>query len=218
MSKLRPILPLASLLICASFGHATTLTSYTDRTAFNAATGPVATETFNSFISEISFHTSALNVGPFTISMSAGASTDTGRNKIDIPPLEFSAFNVDGSNVANVLLYSGDSLFLTFDSPLTAFGADFAALNDDLIRTSIWVGMETLTPSTTVGNVSRFFGFTSDTPFNMVEFRHAGTNDGFAIDNVSYGTSDRVPDSGSTLALLGVVLGGGFFARALRRK
>lgn len=197
----------AAILTGTSIGHSATLATYTDRTAFTAAAGgSVSTETFNSFVSETPFHTSALDVGPFTISMSAGVSTSSDRNRIDLPPHAFAVFNVDGTAIANALTGAGQSLYLVFDSPITAFGADFADFNDQILRTNIVVGSDTLATSVTPASGVRFFGFTSDTPFTTVEFRGVN-NDGYGIDNVAFSSNagGRVPEGGSTLVLLGLV-------------
>ncbi len=184
------------------------VTVYTDRTSFNTAVGPIVLENFNSFASETPFHTTALDVGDFTLSMTGSPNTGARRNKIDLPPYEWSVSDIDGTNVVNVLTILGDSLFITFDSPITAFGADFAAFNDGHLRTTIVVSTEVLNPPATAGNDVRLFGFTSDTPFTVVEAR-AVDNDGYAIDNVSYSV---VPEP-AMICLLGL---GGLLLR--RRK
>ena len=196
----------------AGSANAAIISTFTDRTVFDAVTS-TSLETFDSIVSEVPFHTVPLDVGPFTLSMTGSPSTDPDRNKIDIPPAEFGVFDVDGTNIANVLTFNGDSLFLTFDTAITAFGLDLAAFNDDILRTEVVVGPDTLTPAITVGNQVRFFGFTSDTAFTSVEFRGVD-NDGYGIDNVAFG-SVAVPEPG-VLAMLGVGLFGLGFLR--RRK
>lgn len=198
----------------AGSANAAIISTFTDRTAFDAVT-TTSLETFNSIVSEVPFHTTPLDVGPFTLSMTGSPNTNPARNKIDIPPAEFGVFDVDGTNIANVLTFNGDSLFLTFDTAITAFGLDLADFNDGGLRTQIVVGLDTLTPAVTGGSAVRFFGFTSDTAFTSVEFRSV-INDGYGFDNVAFGGgSVAVPEPG-VLAMLGIGLVGLGFLR--RRK
>jgi hypothetical protein len=175
------------------------VSTFTSRALWQAATGATSLETFNSFAVDTPFHTVPVDVGPFTISMSPGAISSSW-NFIDVPPPAFSDFNVDGSNVANIGLEDLDSAYLTFDTPITAFGADFAAWNDNVLRSNMIVGADVIAPPTTIGNQVRFFGITSTTPFTTVEFRGTIESDGFSIDNVEF---TAVPEP-STIALVGL--------------
>ncbi len=183
--------------------------TYTTRASFDAAAGPTALETFNTIPTETRFHTVPLDVGDFTLSMIGNVNTR--RNYIDLVPHQFSQFNIDGSANANVFTDSGESLFLTFDVPIKAFGSDLGNLNDDLIRTHIVADGNVLVPPLADGDTPRFFGLVSDTEFMTVEFRGV-RNDGFSIDNVSY---SRIPEPCS-IALLGIGFTGMLFV-SLRR-
>lgn len=167
---------------------------YDNEAVWLSAMQSVTLEDFNGQTDGAPYHTVPLDIGPFTISMNGG-STSSGRNQIDAVPHQFSVFDVDGTTNANVLLVSGVSLFLTFDSPISGFAADLASFNDDEARTAVQVASGVTTPA--VGGVSevRFFGVTSDTPFTTVEFRSLGPNDGFSIDNVRFGNSVPEPTS-----------------------
>ncbi|MGI9309299.1 MAG: VPLPA-CTERM sorting domain-containing protein, partial [Gammaproteobacteria bacterium] len=131
-----------------------------------------------------------------------------GRNQIDAPPPQYSEFNVDGTTIANVLTSYGSSLFVTFDSSITAFGVDLASFNDGLIRTEIVINGVVTTPVVQGAFDVRFFGFISSDGFTTVEFRGI-ENDGFGMDNVLYGSGTAVPIPaavwlfGSALAGLG---------------
>ena len=162
---------------------------FTDRASFDAAVGPTHAEDFNAFTEDLAFHTTPVDVGPFTLSMTGSPLTDGTRNKIDALPLEESIFNVDNSAVAQALTTDGTTFVIKFDVPITAFGADFAALNEDIDRTRIIVGADTLAPPVTGGNTVGFFGFRADSPFTTLEFVTSSLvrpGDGYSLDNVAF--------------------------------
>ena len=218
MSTTRSVATVIALLIAlAGQAQAATITEFTSRAAFDLAVGPTTTEDFNSFVVETPFHTIPLDVGDFTLSMTGTPVTTSGRNRIDLPPPLFSVFDVDGTNIANVLTTSDDSFFITFDVPTTAFGADFASWNDGFLRTDVVVdGIDVLTPPVGGGSTVRFYGFSSDTPFTTVRFRGLD-NDGYGIDNVSYLVTSAIPEP-STLALLGIAVGALTWRRSRRKR
>ena len=162
---------------------------FTERAVFDAAVGPTRAEDFNAFDSDTPFYTSPLDVGPFTLSMTGNPLTDGTRNKIDAVPLEDPVINVDNSTVALALTTDGTTFLITFKDPITAFGADFAALNEDVDRTVIKVGADTLEPPVTAGNIVRFFGFRTDSPVTTLEFVTFSLDrplDGYSLDNVAF--------------------------------
>ena len=162
---------------------------FTDRASFDLAIGPTLVEDFNSFELDTPFHTNAVDVGPFSLSMTGNLLTDDSRNKIDVPPLEETIIDVDGTTVALAMTTAGTTFVITFDIPITAFGADFAALNEDVDRTRIVVGAEEIAPPTTAGNTVGFFGFQTDTPFTTLEFVTSSLTrplDGYSLDNVAF--------------------------------
>ena len=186
--------------------NAATITTITDhRGAFTlAAGGLLATENFNGFTSDSQFRTKTVDVGAFSLSKT-GNFGFSNRNKIDAPPLTIPSFNVDGTTIVNVTIGGPVIVTFTFDSPITAFGADFAGLNSDFLRTKIIVGgTNTLVPYSTVGPVVRFFGFVSYMPFQTVQFQtNTGLNNGFGIDNVAFAPPVPTP---SALMLFGTGL------------
>lgn len=162
---------------------------FTDRALFDAAVGPTLVEDFNTFSTDIPFHTTPFDVGPLTLSMTGSPLTDGTRNKIDALPLEDPIINVDNTTVALALTTDGTTFLITFEIPITAFGADFAALNEDVDRTRIIVGSDILAPPVTVGNTVRFFGFRADSPFTTLEFVTSSLTrplDGYSLDNVAF--------------------------------
>jgi MoxR-like ATPase len=119
-------------------------TTFTDRSAFQAELGSFTVETFNSFAVETPFHSSPLATpSGLTLSMSAGVSTAPIRNKIDLPPVAFGEFDVNGTALANVFTRAGESLFLSFAAPMFGVGFDLGAFNDDDLRTQV-IGQEKL--------------------------------------------------------------------------
>jgi hypothetical protein len=198
MMKLNHLAVLAALLAGASTGANAALTVYTDRAAFQAAlTGGFATENFNTVVGETSFQAAPLVLGALTL-QGAGAN-QLNRNFIDQPPALFPQFNVDGTAFAHLLVNTaggGSNVTLGFASSVFGFGADFAGLQDDQIRTELTVGGEVVTPSVTVGDTGRFLGFLSDTAFSTVNFRHVGNSigDGFGMDNVVFGGVAALPE------------------------
>ncbi len=88
------------------------------------------------------------------------------------------------------------SFTLTFDSPVTAFGADTFFINSDL---PVTVDGQTFGTATDIGLVGDgFIGFTSPTPFSSVTF--GPEFDSFRLDNLTF---DVVPEP-TSLALLGL--------------
>lgn len=205
-----------ALFATATGASAATITTYTDRASFAAAAGTTATETFNSYVNDVSFGASSISVGPMTLSASLASGS---ANLIDVPPFTTNEANVDGTPSLNVLTLNGTTpgtMTITFSSPITAFGADFSQFNDEIPRTQIVIDLvSTLSPPTTTGQTS-FFGFVSDTAFTTVTFVAAFDADAFGIDNVTYSTATTAPTpEPATLALLGAGLAG---LGALRRK
>ena len=112
------------MCVCLMFAcqplKAATIT-YADKVTFMSASGSLDTEDFNALADGAAFHTTPLDAGPFTLSMTGPASTSPGRNEIDAPEPLFPQFDVDGTTIASVLTENGVSLFLTFDVPITTY-------------------------------------------------------------------------------------------------
>ena len=200
------------ILMCfSSVANAAVITTFNDRMGFEAAAGTLATETFNSFTEQTPFHTTPLDVGDFSLSLTGTPQTGE-RNSIDLQPPQFSEFDVDGTTLANVLIQTGTSFFITFDNPIFEFGADFGSIQDGQLRTNVYVGNDVLTPLLN----TNFFGLISDTAFSVLEFRaDFGVGDGFGLDNVSYGVSP-VPVPAAAWLFGSALLG--FFGFSKRKK
>ncbi|MEC9434717.1 MAG: VPLPA-CTERM sorting domain-containing protein [Pseudomonadota bacterium] len=202
--------------IVAAPGAASALvTTYVDETAFLAAAGSVTTETFDGFVSDASFYNTSLDVGDFVIAATT-SSVPTNFNEIDASPYEF--VNL-GSPYAKIGIDDGDTVTLTFDAPITAFGALFYGVNDDELRSQITVAGETVAHPVTSGSVFAYFGLISDTPFSVLTF--TGLSDGgeaMAFDDATYSAiSAPVPVPAAAPLLAGALGGLGLLARRRRR-
>lgn len=187
------------------------VTFFSNRVAFNAAAGPTSLETFNSFTTEENFRSAPLTVGAFSLNQ-IGISLGTTRNFIDIQPLQFSAFNVDGSTIVNGFIDSNSILRITFASAVTSFGADFASFGTGQGSSIVSAAGSSLVAQNVPG--VQFIGFVSDAPFTIVEllgtFQTGG--DGFGFDNLAF--SSAIPEP-ATWAMM--IFGFGLVGGALRR-
>jgi hypothetical protein len=203
--KFKQIAALITLIAGLVTNASAAIITYTDRAAFEAAlSGGFTTVDFNSVVGEPNFRSSPLAVGSLTLQ---GAGSDQAdRNFIDQPPALFSTFNVDGTALANLFVAPGSRSFVTlgFSSSVFGFGADFAGLNDVLLRTELMIGSDAFTPSIQANGVVRFLGFISDTAFSTADFRSINVTqgDGFGMDNVTFGQVSAVPLPGGLVLLL----------------
>jgi hypothetical protein len=202
------VLFLSIAIVATALPAHAAVTTYTDRAAFTAAAGALTTETFNSAVSQTSFQSSPVVFGPMSI---LGFGVQDDRNFIDIPPISFTEFNIDGTTILSAFTRTDAGLVFTFATPITAWGADFGGLQNGQLRSVINVAGETLTPPIGENGLS-FYGFTSSVAFTTVTFTSSGVQDGFAIDNVSF---NAVPEP-SSWALM--IIGFGMVGATLRRR
>jgi hypothetical protein len=212
---------LISTLASIQFASAAIVSVHTQRSSFASAIGgSPRVETFNQITEEIPFHTVPLDVGPFMISMTGLPSTAPQFNRIDVPPITFSSFNIDGSTVASVQTTKSQELVITFDRNILAFGASFGELNEYFVQTQIVIENEVFTPAATTCCPWRFFGLVSDTPFRtvrLVALPDDSLVDGYSIDNVVYAHRLNVPEPAS-VALCASVAAWGCAIRLVRRQ
>lgn len=200
-------------LVALFSSSASAITVYTDRAAFLAALGgaTLLEEDFESFSQDESFRTSTVDVGDFTIEQT-GADQDF-RNTIDVQPLEFGGSEVNnGSKRVSAYVDSSPAtgIKLTYDSPITAFGADISGV--DLGGIAYQVNMQALATFNT-GGVDQFYGFIADAPITMLQFIGVGGNEGFSFDNIVAASDTEIPEPFTA----GLVLAG-LAGAAARRK
>ncbi len=194
-------------LALSSAAHAS-ITQYSTRATFNAASGATVIQSFNSFTPTVNaFNGHSFDFGDFSaidgVNSSAGGS-------IVSPGV------VNGSvEILGVVGIGRGELTFTFDFPITALGFDADNLADQRFDTLIFdnAAGDTVVVFDAVDQV-RFWGFISDTPFTTFTIRQTGfsaggsNSDGFTIDDVTY-----TPTPGAA-ALLGL---GGLMASRRRR-
>ena len=198
-------------VVAAALPSNAAVTQYTDRTSFSTAAGPLVIENFSGF-SDGDIAPSS-DLGPFTVSTNGFSSiaSDAG------------IYNVNGSRFLYVQITADTggggpgSVTFTFDSAITAFGADFESLNNNAPRTYAVVGGTTFDP---LPISPSFLGFVSDTAFTSVTFFNPlgnSSDDQFGVDNLSFSTSRGgvVPEP-ATWAMM--IAGFGMAGATLRRR
>ncbi len=198
--KLRPLLLLAVALGGLVAQAQAAVVVFNDRAAWEAAVGGTFTEqNFNSYVSSTSYEAAAVDVGDFSVSVTGETFGTIWHN---IGPVS-NGNNVNGTGQINAATGSTGGTTLAFDSPISAFGADWAGISDSRV-TSIDIGGVILAIPNLNGG---FWGVVSDSPFTAnFLFLSSGPADGFGIDNVVYASAGgTVPEPG-TLAMASLAL------------
>lgn len=200
--------------------------AFDDKAAWQLAAGPLdGGEDFEGFAADTTFD--GISIG-LSSGMQIGTIGGHGRgifNFVDVSPIALPETDVNGSAHANILggPFGPSGLvtpFITFTSPVTAFGADIRSLNDDFGRTSVDLYgtsglLATLEPGILGSDNFRFFGFASDAGETISEIRfRPNIADAYGIDNILISTSSSEVPLPATFALLGL----GLFGLRLRCK
>ena len=206
---------LATVLAVTAPANALNFTIFTDQPSWEAAVGgSFSSEDFNSFTVDTSFNNnSSIDVGDFTLN---GTGNNSLFNKIDVPP---QSFPINGTANVNPFVSGSSSLNLTFDSPITAFGATFNSASDFGAITQLTAGSDLVGNIPSTGNNSTtFLGFIADGSFTTLTVDSAnGSFDAFSMDNFVYASSASVPfEFSPTLGLLAV--GGVWGVSRLRKR
>lgn len=201
-------LPIA--LIGAFFStaaHAAVFDLFSDRTTFESELTSLTTETFNGFAVDQSFNGFAVDVGDFSLNADAIGN----RNLIDALPAVPNGGDIDGTTFLNYFL-NGSSATIVFDAAITAVGFDIQNFGN-VGNVSTLSVLDGVFDQTDIPGGTLFFGLVSDTAFTSLTFT-SEINDGFALDNLTYGTTAPIP----VPAGLPLILGGLGAIAMLRRK
>jgi hypothetical protein len=203
-------------------------TQFSNRAAFETAAASggttLTTETFNSFTQDTPFKKASPPVvaGPLTISEYGPNTTHDNVNSIDVSPFEFSGiFATDTTPYALVGVSADDGLGvdfavqILFNSPVSAFGADFRDIDSGPSEGAKFTLLGT-TPATTINlpdnflSTTQFFGFVANAGETFTgltitaRFFEPSTREVLGIDNVtlaSQSTGVPEPAAGAILAL-----------------
>jgi hypothetical protein len=180
--------------------------TYTNRPAWEAAVGPRDfEENFESFASDIDFSFSSTSA-PNGFSLSHSGS-ESFRNRIDVPPLEFA----DGNGTKGVSTFvgggTGDEVTITPDLDLIGFGFEVssAASGEGASVTAVGPGGMSQTTVSLTGGINDFFGFQATGGDRIVSIQLmglGGSGEGFYMDNMA---GVFIPEP-STFVLLGMAL------------
>lgn len=207
----------AAMVLAAGFSQsaaAATYTIFTDRTAFLAASGATAVETFNNQ-PETEFRNGSRDAGAFALvdfhnRNTAGSTRISQRSNVG-------GRLIDGTTQVEILAYEFSSFLegnvaLRYDAPVRAFGADFIAANTTS-RVNLKIDGQSFVRE---AGQNGFFGVVADADFSDITVTlRLGQNDFVAFDNVTYASSvSAVPEPATWAMMVG---GFGLAGAAARR-
>ncbi len=172
---------------------------FDNRATFEAASGALTTEGFNSFGADVDLAGSAVvDLGAFTVTGPA-----SGFARIDANGT--GSQSVNGTGFIQGIGAAGSSITFLFDSAITAFGVDLFGINNVSERTQVLVGGDLFSLPVVNLPLASFFGLTSTTAFTSVSFSLLIGEDA-GLDNVSFGGAVSVVPLPAALPLFGTGL------------
>lgn len=194
---------------------AATFTKYTARTAFEAAAGSVAVETFNSYQADVDFSNKSIDFGAFRLVHSRNFGGD--KALIDAPPV---ASGLNGTTqvqagLAGLGANRYAELVIEFAAPVTAFAANFGSGSAGTVYFEV-LGENF---SQTVSG-DGFFGFRSETAFTRVVLKpRNGSAFNITMDNLTFSVPAGVPEPASwAMMIAGFGLAGSALRASRRQK
>lgn len=192
---------IVTLLFTVASTSYSAVVTYTDRTTWAGAGTVSYTEDFEGYTSDVSFATSSVDVGPFSLSTIGTAVA--GRNLIDSTPwvIGGAPTSLFGNTLVEVFVndthtaFPVSSMEITFDTAVKGFFADFWAAGNTsplTLTLSLLAGGTTdvYVPGAGIGQES--FGFWSTEAITSIIFSNT-VNDGFSMDNISAGQTSSAP-------------------------
>src|SRR3990172_955182 len=210
---MRLVLPRIVAVVSLAFWSQCSLAApivFTDQSLFDAATGPLSIESFESLPAPNTFVFGATAVtADLTVALSVGGGPAGG----GVRSLSFGDTHAtDGTNYfINSTGGGGNkSLRITFNNDISAFGVfitgfpQLASLPLDFLTDTGFAGVA----ASDVGPSDQFFGLIDlATPFNFITFTSTSPGVQYGLDEVRYGSAGSVPEP-TTIALLAIGLAG----------
>jgi hypothetical protein len=214
---LRVALPLIVLASISAPAWAGSITVFSSRVDWLAASGATESLDFNALLgsgSQWLGHEEAFGSIDFHVTPT---STDEGMHLVAADYAGDAAFYTSTYLLSQKNLNFGPApidRFIRFDDLFTtSFAADFGTfvgVANDLTFTFLFADGTTATEAVSAGGGAQtFIGFTSDTPFKQIEWE--SSNPFPTLDNVAYSTPVFVPEPATSL-----LMGGGIVAVAAR--
>ena len=197
----------SAVVLAAAPASAATIVKYTNRAAFQTASGAPIRETFNSYTSDVDFSNGSIDFGTFRLTHTRTFGGDTAA--LDTPPVAGGGAGNDGTaNIQATVASSGTryaELIIDFAAPTTSFGANFSSGGSGQVFFEV-LGQNFNQTATGDG----FIGFTSDTAFTRVIIKpRQGAAFRVTMDNVSF-NAPGVPEPASwAMMIAGFGLAGG---------
>ncbi|MEM9840622.1 MAG: hypothetical protein AAF830_15895, partial [Pseudomonadota bacterium] len=174
-------------------------TVFTDRTAFTAAlVGTYETEDFNDVLVDTFFVNDAVQFDHFSVGYSGTLRFPT-FNLVDAATPTSGSVGLNnpfGSSAVVGGVNPGEAVSFMFNSPVYAFGGDWAEINDrdiirrqDVQRSVFEVNDETFDAPL---NFSGFWGVVSEDPFDTFQVVGLGATEGFGLDDAVFADAEDI--------------------------